>query len=195
MWALLCWATLLGHQSAALEGVTARMSPANSRAAAAAGVKTSYALLPLSFELNQGQTDASVRFLARGPGYSLFLTADGTVLALQSGGSAGVWKAAKDQGPRTTDLLRMRFLGANPNAVTAGWDELPGKSNYFIGRDPRGWHTNVPNYAQVHYQNLYQGVDAIYYGGRGSWSTIWSWDREWTRGGCGFRWKELRRRG
>ncbi|MGO9271878.1 MAG: SBBP repeat-containing protein [Terriglobia bacterium] len=157
----------MGHQGAALKGVTARMTPANSRAAAAAGFKTSYASLPLSFELNQGQTDGTVRFLARGPGYSLFLTADEAVLALRSGGSTGVGKAAKDHGPRTRDLLRMRFLGANPNPVTAGREELAGKSNYFIGRDPHGWHTDVPTYAQVHYQDLYQGVDAIYYGRQG----------------------------
>ena len=40
------------------------------RAIVAAG----YANLPLSFEPNLGQTDAGVRFLAHGPGYTLFLT-------------------------------------------------------------------------------------------------------------------------
>ncbi|HMD97952.1 MAG TPA: SBBP repeat-containing protein [Terriglobia bacterium] len=167
MWALLCWATLLGHQSRVLKGAAPLISPANSRAAASAGVRTSYSLLPLSFELNQGQTDASVRFLARGQGYSLFLTADGAVLALQSSGGTRFPATAVDHGPRTTDIVRVRFLGANPNAVIAGREELPGKSNYFIGRDPRGWHTDVPTYAQVHYQEFYQGVDAIYYGRKG----------------------------
>src|SRR5688500_9984647 len=33
-----------------------------------------YGVLPLHFEPNQGQTDHSVKFLARGDGYSLFLT-------------------------------------------------------------------------------------------------------------------------
>src|ERR1700730_6443779 len=32
-----------------------------------------YGKLPLSFEANQGQTDKSVNFVARGGGYSLFL--------------------------------------------------------------------------------------------------------------------------
>src|ERR1035441_3913963 len=31
-----------------------------------------YGKLPLSFEANQGQTDARVRFLARGSGYTIF---------------------------------------------------------------------------------------------------------------------------
>ncbi len=43
----------------------------------------SYGKLPLSFELNAGQTDASVRFLSRGPGYALFLTGNEAVLSLE----------------------------------------------------------------------------------------------------------------
>ncbi len=42
----------------------------------------SYGKLPLSFELNQGQTDKEVKFLSRGPGYSLFLTPTEAVLTL-----------------------------------------------------------------------------------------------------------------
>jgi hypothetical protein len=42
--------------------------------------------IPLSFEANQGQTDAQVQYLARGPGYSLFLTATEAVLALRRWG-------------------------------------------------------------------------------------------------------------
>src|SRR5262245_32298795 len=38
--------------------------------------------LPLSFELNQGQTDARVKFLARGQGYGIFLTGNGAVFSL-----------------------------------------------------------------------------------------------------------------
>src|SRR5580658_4197227 len=37
--------------------------------------------LPLSFEPNQGQTDPQVRFLARAPGYTLFVTSDEAVFA------------------------------------------------------------------------------------------------------------------
>src|SRR5678816_2717138 len=38
--------------------------------------------LPLTFEVNQGQTDDRVDFLARGPGYNIFLTATEAVFAL-----------------------------------------------------------------------------------------------------------------
>jgi hypothetical protein len=33
-----------------------------------------YNQVPLGFEANQGQTDHQVKFLARAPGYTLFLT-------------------------------------------------------------------------------------------------------------------------
>jgi hypothetical protein len=42
-----------------------------------------YGKLPLSFEANQGQTDGRVRFLARGGGYTIFLTGDEAVLTLR----------------------------------------------------------------------------------------------------------------
>jgi hypothetical protein len=43
----------------------------------------SYGKLPLSFEANQGQTDSRVRFLARGRGYTIFLTDSEAVLTLR----------------------------------------------------------------------------------------------------------------
>ena len=58
---------------------------------AASGVSTqiqprlvaSYGKLPLSFEVNQGQTDPGVKFLSRGRGYTLFLAANEAVLELR----------------------------------------------------------------------------------------------------------------
>lgn len=50
---------------------------------AAAG--NSYGKLPLSFEPNQGQTDARVKSLARASGYTLFVTADEAVFAGRDG--------------------------------------------------------------------------------------------------------------
>ena len=43
-----------------------------------------YGTLPLSFELNQGQTNEHVKFLARSEGYVLFLTATEAVMALEN---------------------------------------------------------------------------------------------------------------
>src|SRR5207248_1986372 len=43
-------------------------------------------------------------------------------------------------------------------------EERRGKANYFIGNDPTKWRPNVPIYAKVRYEDLYPGIDLIYYG-------------------------------
>src|SRR4029077_13660408 len=60
--------------------VTASASPAAVQAA-----RASFAKLPLSFEENVGQTDGRVKYMSRGSGYNLFLTADQAVFALRDG--------------------------------------------------------------------------------------------------------------
>src|SRR5436309_2326609 len=60
-----------------------RPLPASEPAVATkATVQAAYGNLPLSFEANEGQSDAQVQFLARGHGYSLFLTPTEAVLTL-----------------------------------------------------------------------------------------------------------------
>ena len=49
-------------------------------------VSMSYAQLPFAFELNRGQTDPRVMFVARGSGYTLFLASGEAVLSLRSAG-------------------------------------------------------------------------------------------------------------
>jgi len=61
-------------------------------------------------------------------------------------------------------ILRLQLMGANSQAKVTGVQELPGKSNYFIGNDPVKWRTNVPTYANVKYAGVYPGVDLVYYG-------------------------------
>ncbi len=138
----------------------------------------SYGKLPLSFELNTGQTDASVRFLSRGPGYALFLTGHDAVLSFakrrdphtttpqaKTPGLASLFGKPQAKKPISAPAaFRMTLAGANPKATVTGLDELPGKSNYFIGNDPAKWRTNVPTYAKVKYQNVYRGIDLVYYG-------------------------------
>jgi hypothetical protein len=57
-------------------------------------------------------------------------------------------------------------VGASPDANVIGLDPLPGKSNYFIGNNSRNWQTEVPHYRQVRYENIYPGIDLIFYGNR-----------------------------
>src|SRR5438876_4862150 len=133
-------------------------------------VLVAYGKLPLIFEANQGQTEPQVKFLSRGRGYTLFLTSTEAVLALREGASArnvvdGSPAAKRERGEALSGtVLRMRFVGANPAPAVAGVGELPGKSNYFVGNDPKKWRANVLTYAKVEYRDVYPGVNLVYYG-------------------------------
>ena len=140
---LFCAGALL--PAALLFGAAPRTDPAPSPR-----VMDSYGKLPLSFEANRGQTARQVKFLARGPGYTLFLTPDAAVLSLH--------------GQKANAVLRMKLAGANARAGVTGADALPGKSNYFIGSDPNQWRTDVPTYAAVKYAAVYPGIDMLYHG-------------------------------
>jgi len=48
-----------------------------------ADINKNYGNLPLSFEANRGQTDASVNFVVRGPGYNIFLKAAEAVMVFK----------------------------------------------------------------------------------------------------------------
>ena len=108
--------------------------------------------LPLSFEANRGQTDPSVKFLARCDGYTLFLSDEGAVFKLR--------------GSRNTasGVLRVRLAGANSSPEVSGGEALPGTANYFIGNDRSKWVQGVATYRKVNYRQVYAGIDLVYYG-------------------------------
>jgi uncharacterized protein (TIGR03437 family) len=108
---------------------------------------------PLSFEANQGQTDAAVKFLSRGNGYALFLTRDSAVFKLRS-----------FQQSESPAVVRMKLAGANRDAKVSGADALPGIVNYFMGNDPSKWINSVSTFGKVNYQQIYPGIDLVYYG-------------------------------
>jgi len=134
--------------------------------AAELGASEQYGRLQLHFEANRGQTREDVRFLARGPGYGLYLTAHEAVLVLARA------KPDQDRAGRKIDanlkaevaVLRMTIIGAAAQPQVSEREELVAKANYFIGHDPTLWRTNIPTYAQVHYRDVYPGIDLLYYG-------------------------------
>ena len=146
-----------------------------------AQIKANYGKVPLTFEANQGQTDPRVKFLTKGTGYSVFLTSGGMVLSLRSE-DAQAPVAASDPtklGPPPTPpkpvptqknlksadtTLIFNLVGSNPNPRVVGEEPQPGRANYFIGNDPKKWHTNVQTFARIRYKNVYPGIDLVYYG-------------------------------
>jgi hypothetical protein len=140
-----------------------------------------YGKLPLGFEANQGQVDSEVRYFARGANSALFLTAQEAVLTL----SASIDRPSLPRpatanrlarlatpapqrpggaAPPDRSTIRMKLLDANPCPSIDGVDELPGKTNYITGSDPKKWRTEIPTYGSVRYRNEYPGIDLIYHG-------------------------------
>jgi hypothetical protein len=149
-------------------------SPASSPGSSVQAMQM-YAALPMSFETNNGQADPRVKFLAHAPGYTLLLTDQEAVLSLPAGSpapaSAHQRADAPVSGHRQTSgatkparVVRLKFVGAATPSAIAGRDQLPSKTNYFIGNDSKQWHTNVPNYSAVEYRGIYSGVDAVFHG-------------------------------
>ncbi len=140
-------------------------------------VKAAYSQLPVYFEPNQGQADSRVKFLCRGLGYNLFLTDTESVLVLEHARSNSKKTPIGLRGPRglrlgrndhiKREVVRLQLEGAQTPSAIEGLDKLQGVSNYFIGKDPRQWHSNVSQYARVRLKNIYPGVDVVYYGNFG----------------------------
>ncbi len=124
--------------------------------------------LPLRFELNAGQTDPQVRFIACDQSSQMYLTAREMVLRVFEPRSANARPGDIEKAATDSAVVRLRAVGANPNPRIAGLDRLPGKTNYFLGSDPKKWRTNVPSFAKVKYENIYPGIDMIYYGNEGN---------------------------
>jgi hypothetical protein len=91
-------------------------------------LKKDYGVLPLAYEANKGQSSRDVQFISRGQGYSLFITRRAeAVLALRKSGPAETTKPisklkAEKPRMRTTDVLRIRLLGAQDPASAEALD-------------------------------------------------------------------------
>ncbi len=158
-------------------GASAKMTPA--RAESLVGK------LPLSFEINRGQFDSRVRFLARGAGYTLSLTSTEAVLALRRGASPVDrdlrTRSHHPVSPIAGAVIRMRLSGANANPAVTGLEEQAGRRNYYAGSAPHigaagvarprarteaglARYENVATYGRVRYEAVYPGVDLVCYG-------------------------------
>jgi hypothetical protein len=149
--------------------------PRSTTTASASPVSSSHVITferpPLRFEMNEGQSDSEVRFTARENNGIAFLTSDGTVLQLtiavaKPDSKAGFRKAAGalEESGFASSSVRLKAIGANSNARMIGLERLPGVTNYLIGNDRRKWRTGVAGYGKVKHENVYPGIDLIYYG-------------------------------
>ncbi len=108
----------------------------------------------LFFEQNNGQVEASVRFIAHGPQYDLLLRSSEIAFKPKTNFPGG-------------EEVSLSFRGHDDKLIVQGKDHLPAVVNYYVGTDPNLWLSGIPTFAQVRYQNVFPGVDALFHGGNG----------------------------
>ena len=81
---------------------------------------------PLTFEENRGQADSRFDYLARGPGYGLYLSAGEILFGLRHGSN----REAPAQ------VVRMRLAGSLSAPSVRPLEAAATKSHYYLGNDP-----------------------------------------------------------
>lgn len=128
-----------------------------------------YPELPMLFEENLGQTDPQVRFLSRGRGFTLFVTPGEATLVLDGppGSQVSDPLVLTPRGRGASKVLRMKFVGGNPESMISGVGPTETSVNYFVGNDPGQWRRNVPAFLRLEDRDVYPGIDLVYRGNRG----------------------------
>ncbi|MCH7879349.1 MAG: SBBP repeat-containing protein [candidate division Zixibacteria bacterium] len=143
-------------------------------------ITRSIASMPLAFTMNHGQWDSKVLFRTNSGGATAWFTSNGVshqFIRRIDNEDNRLSDAAGEQISLALDesendrpdsfesmTIKASFVGANPNPQMIGVDMMEYKCNYFIGNDPNEWHTDVPNYTAVLYEQIYDGIDLKYYG-------------------------------
>lgn len=134
-------------------------------------IQDKYGKLPLAFERNQGQFDSKVKFLARGQGYNVFLTAQEAVMVFSKEDPQKHFnKTTTASNPVNTaqsnqmEVIRMRFVGGSNAPAVDGIEPLDFKTNYFVGEGAIKRYKDIANHARVKYTSIYPGIDLVYYG-------------------------------
>ncbi|UCH89274.1 MAG: SBBP repeat-containing protein, partial [Thermoplasmata archaeon] len=106
---------------------------------------------PQTFTQNLGQLENNdIRFYVQDGG--LWFTDDGVWFRIEGRGE-------KEEG---SIVIKQTFVGAN-SVVPYGKTPFNHYSNYFYGNVPSEWVTEVPNYGEIYYEDLYNDIDLRYY--------------------------------
>ncbi len=147
-------------------------------AATHARVEAALNQLPLYFIENQGQLDERAAYYIQASDKTIYFTPDGVTFAFIASptGSTpplpfphrsreGLRDGGKDAGesaPRRW-VVKLDFLGANPDARPIGQEKIDAIVSYFKG-SPDQWHTGIPLYARILYRDLWPGIDLAFTG-------------------------------
>ena len=158
-------------------------APASANTAPA--LKPDFGQLPLYFVENRGQVDERVAYYIQGSDKTIYFTSEGVTFALTRPSSdestrnpkstIGHRRAPDDAHARPLThshsptlpysrwVVKLDFVGANPNVRPVGQEMTEAVISYFKGK-PDEWHTGLRTYSRILYANLWPGIDLVYYG-------------------------------
>lgn len=122
--------------------------------------KTDLLKMSLRFEVNKGQAEDHVDFIAFGKGTGISLSNNQVVFNSKTVENTLLTnnKIQPEQ-----QSIKMKLLDSNPYSKAEGQDKLPRTSSYYVGNNPLKWKKDIENYAAVKYLDVYPGIDLLYY--------------------------------
>ncbi len=122
--------------------------------------------LPLYFIENQGQMDERVYYYIQGSDKTLYFTDQGVTFALTDAPPHSISAPPsydEDEKKSQRWIVKLDFLGANSDIRPKGEKQTEAIFSYFKG-SPDQWHTEIPTYGRIVYENLWPGIDLAFYG-------------------------------
>ena len=105
----------------------------------------------VTFERNVGQAESEYDFVSFAGGVKMRLN------------SQEAWLELPTRNGVRDNSVHASLAGAR-HVSAEGLLPIATRSNYLIGNDASRWITDVPNYRQVRYPNVYPGIDLVYHG-------------------------------
>ena len=140
-------------------------------------INNSLLKFPLVFSKNNGQiNNNSIKFYIQNTG--ICFTNSGMLIELKDSMENEGIKLHNQRFEKSLDLydkqkqnkfLKQQRIIIKQEILNAriiqpiGKNQLEWNSNFFYGNDSSKWCTGVPNYAEIYYQNIYNGIDLRYY--------------------------------
>lgn len=135
---------------------------------------------PLKFVRNNNQWEKGILYRADVPGGFLFIRKQALQYVFYDTKALQAHHIAQHEESNTSrtaftspdhhpnDLIRAHgfqidFIGSNPASTLEALHENLEKRNYFMGKDPSHWATNVSSYGEIIYRNIYPGIDLRLY--------------------------------
>jgi beta-propeller repeat-containing protein len=110
-------------------------------------LKSSFGKLPVYIIENRGVYPDKVKYYIQGADKTLFFTNEGITFRLKG----------KDKGW----VVKLEFVGVNPDAEPQGEDRQQAVLSYFKGPE-KDWKAGLPTFSRVVYEELWPGIDLVY---------------------------------